>query len=277
MPRSQALEDLKNELHLSASQLFVYLTCSLKYRFMYVEGRKPEIIPIALPLGSAIHMALQKFYLSVKNNGNPAPLEAIIDRFEESLSLDLDHSDIPIIYKKEAPDKNSVIKMGKGLLKTFYESVDLTGMRVIGVELPLATTFYTETRSATELKLIGVLDLLLRDQNGDLWIVDHKTSSRKKAQSTVNEDLAFTAYSYLLAGNRYVLPSANVNCRMDVLRKLKTAPKMEQYYTVRTRTDRKRFAKIASIVLAGIENRIFMPQPSWICGDCSHKNSCQAW
>ena len=35
---------------------------------MYVEGRKPEIIPIALPFGSAIHMALQKFYLSVKNN-----------------------------------------------------------------------------------------------------------------------------------------------------------------------------------------------------------------
>ena len=276
MPRSQALEELKNELHLSASQLFVYLNCSLKYQFMYVEARCPEHIPIALPFGSAIHSAMEMYYRSVKDSGNPEPLEGIISRFEDCLSLDLDHSDIPVIYKKEAPDKDSVIKMGKGLLEMFYESVDLTGMQVIGAELPLSATLYTEAGSATELKLIGVLDLLLRDQNGELLIVDHKTAARKKAQSTVNEDLAFTAYSYLCAANRYVLPSADVNCRMDVLRKLKT-PKMEQYYTVRTRADRKKFTKIASIVLAGIEGKIFMPQPSWMCSDCSHKKSCQAW
>ena len=276
MPRSQALEELKNELHISASQLFVYLNCSLKYQFMYVEARKPERISVALPFGSAIHSAIEMYYRSVKNSGNPEPLEAIIGRFEDSLSLDLDHSDIPVIYKKEAPDKDSVIKMGKGLLEMFYESVDLTGMQIIGAEVPMSATLYTEAGSATELKLIGVLDLLLRDQNGELLIVDHKTSARKKAQSTINEDLAFTAYSWLVAANRYVLPSADVNCRMDVLRKLKT-PKMEQYYTVRTRADRKKFAKIASIVLAGIENRIFMPQPSWMCSDCSQKKSCQAW
>jgi putative RecB family exonuclease len=243
---------------------------------MYVEARKPELIPIALPFGSAIHSAMEMYYRSVKNSGNPESLEAIIGRFEDCLSLDLDHSDIPVIYKKAAPDKDSVIKMGKGLLEMFYESVDLTGMQVIGAELPLSATLYTEEGSATELKLIGVLDLLLRDQNGELLIVDHKTAAQKKAQSTVNEDLAFTVYSYLLAANRYVLPGADVNCRMDVLRKLKT-PKMEQYYTVRTRADRKRFAKIASIVLAGIESRIFMPQPSWMCSDCSHKRACQAW
>ena len=150
-------------------------------------------------------------------------------------------------------------------------------MQVIGAELPLSATLYTEEGSATELKLIGVLDLLLRDQNGELLIVDHKTAAQKKAQSTVNEDLAFTAYSYLLAANRYVLPSADVNCRMDVLRKLKTAPKMDQYYTVRTRADRKKFAKIASIVLAGIQGKIFIPQSSWMCSDCSHKKACQAW
>jgi putative RecB family exonuclease len=276
MPRSQALEELKNELHISSSQIFVYLNCSLKYQFMYVEARKPELIPIALPFGSAIHSAMEMYYRSVKNSGNPESLEAIIGRFEDCLSLDLDHSDIPVIYKKAAPDKDSVIKMGKGLLEMFYESVDLTGMQVIGAELPLSATLYTEEGSATELKLIGVLDLLLRDQNGELLIVDHKTAAQKKAQSTVNEDLAFTVYSYLLAANRYVLPGADVNCRMDVLRKLKT-PKMEQYYTVRTRADRKRFAKIASIVLAGIESRIFMPQPSWMCSDCSHKRACQAW
>jgi putative RecB family exonuclease len=277
MPRSQALDELKNELHISASQIFVYLNCSLKYQLMYVKARKPECISIALPFGSAIHTSIERYYRSLMEKDYLEPLNVLEELFTDCLSLEIDHTDIPVIYKKEAPDKDSVIKMGKGLLKTYYESVDLTGMQIIGAELPLSATLYTEEGSATELKLIGVLDLLLRDQNGEFLIVDHKTAARKKAQSTINEDLAFTAYSYLLAANRYVLPSADVNCRMDVLRKLKTAPKMEQYYTVRTRADRKRFAKIASIVLAGIEGKIFTPQSSWMCSDCAYSNACKAW
>ena len=147
---------------------------------MYVEARKPERISVALPFGSAIHSAIEMYYRSVKNSGNPEPLEAIIGRFEDCLSLDLDHSDIPVIYKKGAPDKDSVIKMGKGLLEMFYESVDLTGMQIIGTELPMAATLFTEEGRVTELRLIGILDLLLRDQNGELLIVDHKTAAQKK-------------------------------------------------------------------------------------------------
>jgi hypothetical protein len=53
-----------------------------------------------------------------------------------------------------------------------------------------------------------------------------------------------------------------------VLRKLKT-PKFEQVHTVRTAQDRKRFAKIANAVLNGIDAGIYMPQPNWMCADCS--------
>jgi len=51
------------------------------------------------------------------------------------------------------------------LLKVFYESVDLTGKEIVGIELPLSAKLYTPEGNATELKLIGVLDLVLRDQN----------------------------------------------------------------------------------------------------------------
>jgi hypothetical protein len=57
---------------------------------------------------------------------------------------------------------------------------------------------------------------------------------------------------------------------------LKT-PKLEQYFTTRKAEDRKRFAKIATAVLAGIEQRIFMPVKGWLCSDCSYQDACFRW
>ena len=276
MPKSQALQKLKQELHISHSQIFVYLNCSLKYQFMYVEAIPPARLSIALSFGSAIHFCEEKYYRSLMDKNYLEPLNILEELFTDYLSLELDHLDIPIIYKKEAPNKDSAIELGKRLLKVFYESVDLTGKEIIGVELPLSAKLYTPEGEATELNLIGVLDLLLRDQNGELLVIDHKTAAKAKSQSAVDEDMQFTAYSYLLAANRYVFPAATVNCRMDVLRKLKK-PKMAYYYTVRTASDRKRFSRIASVVLAGIENRIFMPQKSWMCSDCGYTDVCSKW
>ena len=276
MPKSQALQKLKQELHISHSQIFVYLNCSLKYQFMYVEAIPPARLSIALPFGSAIHVCAEKYYRSLMDRNYLEPLNILEELFTDYLSQEIDHSTVPVIYKKEAPNKDSAIELGKRLMKVFYESVDLTGKEIIGVELPLSAKLYTPEGETTDLNLIGVLDLLLRDQNGELLVVDNKTAAKAKSQSAVDEDMQFTAYSYLLATNKYVFPTADVNCRMDVLRKLKK-PKMEYYYTVRTASDRKRFSRIASVVLAGIESRIFMPQKSWMCSDCGYTDVCSKW
>ena len=140
--------------------------------------------------------------------------------------------------------------MGKALLKAFYENIDLSGVEIVDVELPLSATLYTDNGESTDLKLIGVIDLVLRNMEAELIAVDHKSAAKPYAQSTVDSNLQFSAYSYLLAANKYVFPTASVNCRMDVLRKLKK-PKLEHYHTVRTADDRKRFAKIANAVLGG--------------------------
>jgi hypothetical protein len=34
--------------------------------------------------------------------------------------------------------------MGKSLLKTFYENIDLTGYEIVDVELALSATLYTD-------------------------------------------------------------------------------------------------------------------------------------
>ena len=276
MPKSHALRELKQELHVSYSQIFTYLACSLKYQFMYVEARRPERTSIALPFGGALHSAIERYYRSLKDKSYVEPLPVLEELFEDCISLELDHAEVPILFKKETPDRESTIKMGKALLKAFYETIDLSGMEIVAVELPLSARLYTDAGEPTELKLIGVLDLVLRSMEGEVTAVDHKSAAKPYAQSNIDSNLQFSAYSYLLAANKYVFPTASINCRMDVLRKLKK-PKLEHYHTVRTADDRKRFAKIANAVLKGIESRVFIPNRSWLCSDCQYARACKGW
>jgi len=276
MLNNQSKQIFQDELSISYSQIFVYLSCSLKFKFMYVEKRPHERLSAALPFGSAIHASIARFYRSLKDNGSIEPLPVLQELFEDGFRMDLDRAEIPVLYKKEAPDRESLINMGKSLLKTFHESVDIQGMEIADVELPLTANLYTETGQATEFKLIGIVDLLLRNMESELIVVENKTASKPKSQTTVDEDLQFTSYSYLLAANKFVFPTAPVHCRMDVLRKLKS-PKLEFYETVRTAQDRKRFAKIANAVLAGIENRVFIPTKSYFCSDCQFIKACESW
>ena len=113
MPRSPALQELTEDLHVSHSQIFTYLACSLKYRFHYLEQRPFERISINLPFGSAIHKSIERYYRSVKDTNSVEPLSHLQDLFEEAITSSIDNAKIPIIYKKEMPDHQKVIDMGR--------------------------------------------------------------------------------------------------------------------------------------------------------------------
>ena len=95
MTKNEALQDLKNALHVSHSQIFTYLNCSLKYRFMYVEARPQERVSIALPFGSAIHASLERYYRTIKEKGEREPLGVLQELFEHHINLELDQTDDP--------------------------------------------------------------------------------------------------------------------------------------------------------------------------------------
>ena len=272
----QAMQQYQEQLHISHSQIFCYLACSLKYQFQYVERRPRERTSLALSFGKAIHQAIERYYRSLMDDRTVVSLSLMESLFEESLILELDNCEVPVIFKNEAPDTESAIQMGKALLNTFYDNIVLAGMEIVDIELPLSAPLYTSEGEKTDINLVGVLDLLLKDADGNLLVVDNKTSKQKKSQDAVDDDLQMSAYSYLLAANGYVFPRAEVSCRFDVLRKLKT-PKLEHYFTSRTAENRRRFAKIANGVLAGIEQRIFIPVKGWLCSDCSYADACSRW
>lgn len=277
MSRNQALASFSQDLYVSHNQIFTYLNCSLKYRYHYLEKRKPERVSITLPFGKAIHATEELFYRSMKNGRNKEPLQALHEKFEEVLCEGIEkHQSTPIVWKKTTPDKAGALAMGKSMLSAFYDSIDLSGYAVVEVELPLSARLYSDDGLPTDFMLVGILDLLLMDENDEAVVVDNKTAAQPMSQASAHENLQMSAYAYLLASNRYVFPTAPVKCRFDVLRKLKT-PKLEQVSTIRTAQDRKRFAKISVSVLNAIDAGIYLPQPSWMCSDCSYQNACKAW
>jgi putative RecB family exonuclease len=276
MPILNSLEEIRNELHISYSQISTYLNCSLRYKFQYVENRPPERMNISLPFGSAIHAAVALYARGLKTHNQIEPVNALWQRFEDCLVLDLENSDVPIIYKRDLPDRKAAIEMGKALLDVFYKGVCLSETEIIGVEFPLAATLFTDSGQPTDFKLFGVIDLLLKDAVGELVVVDYKTSSRAMAQSQADDDSQMSAYAYLLAANRMVPAAGNVKCRFEILRKLKQ-PRLEIISTLRSPFHRRRFARVANAVLEGIEKRIFIPQPSWMCKDCAYSDACKAW
>ncbi len=270
-----SLAQLKEErLHISYSQIFTYLHCSLKYRFQYVEARPPERISVALPFGTAIHSALELFYRTYMDKRKIIDVKTLEEIFADTFTNALLRSEVPVIHKEDET-RDTLIDTGKAMLRAFGKTVNLKNTEVLGVETPFGGRLYTSEGQLTDFNVIGVIDALIRDENG-IVAIDHKTAVRAKQQADVNEDLQFSAYAYLLASNHIVTKADDVRCQMDVLLKLKR-PKMEHYHTVRTPVHRRRFAKIACQVLNAIDQQVFYPVRSWMCSDCQYQDACRDW
>ena len=271
--QAQKLRDFRAELHISHSQIFAYLNCSLKYYFAYVEGRLPERRPEALLLGSAIHAGIARYYWGLGKYGHPEPLSLLQDLVEDHLIWDIGDNEIPVAYK-EGSDKENLLADGRRLVETFFRHVE--PMEVVTVEQPLSAPLYDEDGNGTDMKLIGIVDCIQRDKDGNLIIIDNKTANRAYSKDKIVQDLQMTVYSYLAAASKLVPAKSETLHRFDVLLKLKK-PRMDSYYTTRSAADRKRLAKIINQVLLGIEAGVFFPNPSWMCSDCQYAQACVKW
>ncbi|NLC70483.1 MAG: PD-(D/E)XK nuclease family protein [Desulfuromonadaceae bacterium] len=249
-----------------------YLGCSLRYLFHYVQGLPPEHISSSLILGSAVHQALARYYLALKDLGKPPEREVLLQSFRSDLMARIDREQKPIHYKSDCPDGDGLLAQGTGLLNAFLEDPGFSGMEVVAVELPLSTPLTV----GNDIALVGVIDLLLKDTLGHLVAIDHKTAKNAFTQEAADQDLQFSAYALLLSDNGYLKPGQPLTCGFNLLRKLKS-PKVERRLTMRTPADQERFSRLAQAVLFAIEREVFLPCQGWQCGDCPYAGACADW
>lgn len=150
------------------------------------------------------------------------------------------------------------------------------GTQVVGVEQPFDVPLIDqETGEVLDRALVGTLDLIERDSDGRIVVVDLKTSARKYTDLQVEASLQLSVYSYATAMNG-LADQEDLRLRFDVLTKTKQ-PELYRYWTQRDRLANLRLFRLVAEVLHAIEAGVFHPNPGWQCKDCPFRSRCWAW
>src|SRR5262245_49359049 len=188
---------MRQQPHVSFTQIDQYLRCPLKYKFTYVERLKPEFVPAALAFGSGIHGAAA-FLFSHAAAGAPPSLEEVQGYFESYWNLETDRK--PIRYG-DRDTKGSLLDLARRMLEVLYRNRNPEAV-IIGVEQPFDVPLVDlDTGEVLDRALVGSLDLVERDAVGRTVVVDLKTAARKYTDLQVDASLQLSVYSYATAMN----------------------------------------------------------------------------
>ena len=249
--------------HLSSSQINLYLQCSLKYKFQYIDGIPKPFRPSGLAFGSVIHSAISWFHKE-KMNGNGVTL----DRFYKIVDADwyVQKLDTKIRYKNGEQDMLLLI-LAKEILNLYFQKPikEATGTDVHFV-IPLV---HPSNGKDLGITLEGFFDLVEKDDT----IVEFKTSAQTMNQDDVDDHLQLTAYAYAYE-MLYRKPPKLLKI-VDFVKNKK--PKFITLETKRSKEDYVRFFHLAGQVLKGIRQEVFFPRQSFMCKDCEYEENCRGW
>jgi CRISPR/Cas system-associated exonuclease Cas4 (RecB family) len=175
----------------------------------------------------------------------------------------------------EKDSRASLLDLGTRMLAVLCAEVpDAT--EVVAVESAFAVPLVDQdTGEVLDRDLVGTLDLLERDPEGRLAVVDLKTAARKYTDLQVEASLQLSIYSYATSMNG-LADQEDLRLRFDVLTKTKS-PELYRYWTTRDRAANRRLFRLVAEVLHAIEAAVFHPNPGWACKDCPFRSRCWAW
>lgn len=201
--------------HINQSELTTFLRCRRKWNWGYVRGLESPKYNTNLSTGSAVHAALQAHY---QDNDPFVALEEFWAPLLEGLSPD-DPS-----MAQVAKDVNLSSIMVEGYLEWLaVEAVD-AGLTPVAVEQKV------EMLLTPDVTLHGTLDLVMADPDGNLWLIDHKTTASFEALVDRRLQLNFQLQTYAMLCEDY-FGTAPAGASLNMLRKVKrTASAKPPFY-----------------------------------------------
>lgn len=249
--------------HLSVSQINLYLTCSLKYRFQYIDKLPKPFKSANLAFGSAIHSAISWLH-GEKNDSKEVTLARLYaifgaDWYSQTVETEIRY--------KNGDDAGKLIMQGREILSLYFQSpVESVEATDVGFTVPLV---HPENGHALAVPLEGYMDLM--EVGGG--IVEFKTSAQSLSQKDADDQNQLTAYGYAYERLHQKPPKS-----YKLIDFVKTkSPKMIVLETTRRKEAYARFYGIASMVLKGITGGIFFPRAGFLCSDCEYEAPCRGW
>lgn len=248
---------------ITISQINLYLYCSLKYKFQYVDNIPQPCKSLDFAFDSALYSALSWFHKE-QMNGNRVTLERFYrifnaDRYSQKVETN-------ISYKKQGSDRK-LATLGKKIVALYFKNPCKNSTKsIIPFTLPLTNPSNNE-RLNTNLK--GFINFT-KDDNS---ITELKTSKQVINQDDANNYLKITAHSYA-----YTMLHKKPPKLLKIINIVKKEePEILIFKTTRNRVDYKKFFHLAKNVLKAINTSIFFPRQSCMSCGCEYANQCKAW
>lgn len=163
-----------SELHtrLSYSQIDTFHQCPRKWTYRYIDDLRFDEQNIHLDYGSAVHKGLENAFMELKDSHKLSDEDML--QVVKDLSYDYFYGDTKgELYRFAIEDMKRLINY-----QGFYEKIK--NKEIVGVEdefdLKIPTMFCGEE---VEINIKGYIDLIYRDSDNKLVVVDHKTSKKK--------------------------------------------------------------------------------------------------
>ena len=138
------------------------MECPRKYYFNYHRNWVPENPSIHLEFGVAWHLALEYLYRNGITYANIIPaFENFMLHYRKHFSAETDS----IHVKNPQNAKNALISY---VAKYKDEEIKVLNVEIAGF-----------TNIAPDIKLTYRMDVVLQSPNGDIWVMDHKTASKR--------------------------------------------------------------------------------------------------
>ena len=146
---------MKNRI-ITASEIGTWKTCRKRWWFSYDQCLEPLVPAKPLSYGSAVHEILAKFY----SHEFPGTKEFLA--YQEGVWGD----EVDFIAEEISCLIDAYINIGP-----FYDHEIVGIEKEFKVKVPSPKQYHYE-----RLQFAGKIDLEIKDQHGNLWLVDHKTS-----------------------------------------------------------------------------------------------------
>ena len=167
----------------------------------------------------------------------------------------------PILGKKE--DAETLHRTAHGMLEAFHED-GLRPAEIVGVEVPFSLEI-----PGREERMVGAFDLVGKNDDGRIVIVEHKTAARRWSDDQLRYDLQASVYAWAARE----LGFGEVDLVYQVLLKTKK-PAVVTYPVDRDDGDIDELHRIITGVMRAVEAGAYWPQRGWSCMLCCFAAQC---
>lgn len=170
---------------ISYSQMTTFKQCRLKWWYSYGLDLEPKKPSRALLFGDLTHRLLADYYSGVHD------ADVVVRDFRNEALAQFDY------FEEEIALLDDDIDMVLAIMERYREfAQENDAWEVVGVEVPFELKVYKPGGVRACCALVGFIDLLVRDDRGRLWIVEHKTAATLPDEESLVLDDQLSTYAY---------------------------------------------------------------------------------